>query len=108
MRRVIWTREKMRTVIEKQLDEGPGRFTRLETEYSTYLLDYFLHSAGLLIEPAENQVQFAHLSFQEYLCAEFLYERSDIGEMQAYLAKHLFPQLGKPGWDSVSDRFKYV
>jgi hypothetical protein len=102
-RRVIWTREEMLTAIEKQLDKGPGRFTRLglETEDSTDLLDYFLLPAGLLVEPAENQVQFAHLSFQEYLCAEFLYERGNIGEMQKVLTEHLFPQLGQPGWDEV-------
>ena len=101
VRSVIWTRTEMREAIKKQLDEGPGRFTSLEPKDSSELLNYFLHPAGLLVEPAENRIQFAHLSFQEYLCAEFLYERGDIEGLQAYLRKHFFPQLSQPGWDEV-------
>jgi len=101
VRRVIWTRTDILKAIEKQLDEGPGRFTSLEPKDSSELLNYFLFPAGLLIEPAENHIQFAHLSFQEYLCAEFLYERGDIEGLRVYLEKNLFPQLNQPGWDEV-------
>ncbi|MEN8218303.1 MAG: hypothetical protein ABFS56_18430, partial [Pseudomonadota bacterium] len=101
VRRVIWTRTDMQKAIENQLEEGPGRFTSLEPEDSSDLLNYFLYPAGLLVEPAEDRIQFAHLSFQEYLCAEFLYEQGEIEGLQDYLQNNLFPQLSKPGWDEV-------
>jgi hypothetical protein len=101
VRRVVWTRSEMLTAISTQLDKGPGRFTSLEPEDSSKLLNFFLHPAGLLVEPAEDKIQFAHLSFQEYLCAEFLYERGDIEGLRNYLESHLWPQLTKLGWDEV-------
>lgn len=100
-RRVIWHRADMLAAIAQQLNEGPGRFTCLTTKDSAVLLDYFLYPAGLLVEVAKDHIQFSHLSFQEYLCAEFLYERADIEGLRPYLEKNLFPQLEQPGWDEV-------
>ncbi|MCP4698905.1 MAG: NACHT domain-containing protein [Gammaproteobacteria bacterium] len=104
-RQMNWRREEILALIQKQLKEGPGRFTVLQPGDAEKLLEYFLHPAGLLTEPAENRIQFAHLSFQEYLCAEFLYKRATISRGVArtkkFLKKELFDKLAHPGWDEV-------
>ncbi|GBC60265.1 hypothetical protein DENIS_1216 [Desulfonema ishimotonii] len=97
-RRMVWKREEMLTTIREQLSSRKyGRFTDIRPEDAEDLLRYFLHPAGLLTEPEEERIQFAHLSFQEYLCADFLAGRSK----ENYLKKELFSRLGRPGWDEV-------
>jgi hypothetical protein len=102
-RRVVWAREKMEEVLSLQIVEGPGRFAGLTVDDAPALVDYFLHPAGLLVEPEERRIQFAHLSFQEYLCAWFLHERAKVspGGMRGYLTDELFAHLNEPGWDEV-------
>jgi hypothetical protein len=102
-RRVVWSRRDVEETFRKQIEEGPGRFTTLAAEDAGRLVDYFLHPAGLLVPPTNDTVQFAHLSFQEYLCAWFLHERGKVADegLQRYLERELFPALEKPGWDEV-------
>jgi len=97
-RRVVWERQAMLQTIREQLSSRKyGRFTELQPEDAEELLKYFLHPAGLLTEPEEERIQFAHLSFQEYLCADFLSGRA----RKEYLESELFARLEKPGWDEV-------
>ena len=101
-RRVIWKKEEMLEAIRRQIEGGQhGRFTAIQPGDAPALLNYFLYPAGLLVEPAEGQVQFAHLSFQEYLCAEFLYGRARVKGLKNHLETQLFNRLGQPGWIEV-------
>jgi hypothetical protein len=100
-RRVTWNRKQVEIMIRRQLIAGPGRFAVLKPENVGEIVDYFLHPAGLLVEPAEGMLQFAHLSFQEYLCSWFLHERGKIAGLKPYLEKELYPRLARPGWDEV-------
>ncbi len=102
-RRIIWSRADMCEAIRGQLEGRRfGRFSALKPENAAQLLDYFLHPAGLLIEPAEGQIQFAHLSFQEYLCAWFIESRLGRRSFDADIERELFAHLGKAGWQEVA------
>lgn len=102
-RRIVWSRDDLEAVIRTQLTEGPGRFIRLRPDDVRELVDFYLHPAGLLVSPAEGQIQFAHLSLQEYLCAWHLHARSKLlGE--SFLKEQLFQRLRDPGWDEVGLR----
>jgi len=101
-RRVIWDRDDAVKVIRDQLEGGPGRFGILEPGDAEEMLRFFLHPAGLLVEPEEGRVQFAHLSFQEYLCALFLQERRKVSSNPgAWFREQLLDKLELPGWDEV-------
>jgi len=100
IRRVVWDRDEVVQTIRAQIEQRLGRFDVLTPEDATGLVDFFLHPAGLLVEPAEGKVQFAHLSFQEYLCAWFLHEQAKIEGMES-LDESLFPYLREAGWDEV-------
>jgi hypothetical protein len=97
-RRVVWKRQDMLKAIRMQLRSREyGRFTELVPEDAEELLKYFLHPSGLLTEPEEERIQFAHLSFQEYLCADYLSGRCK----RKYITQELFSRLDKSGWDEV-------
>ncbi len=89
-RQVIWTRAELEDALVGLLapsdsdgeprtgpggaadsDRDPRPFSDLKPCDAGRLIDYFLHPTGLLVDPAEGRYQFAHLSFQEYLCAEY-------------------------------------
>ncbi|MEA2693079.1 MAG: hypothetical protein QOJ16_2466, partial [Acidobacteriota bacterium] len=59
-RRVVWERDKMEEALFRQISEGPGRFAGLTVDDVPAFVDYFLHPAGLLVEPEERKIQFAH------------------------------------------------
>ena len=106
-RQVVWTRAAMLQALQELLsgDAGQGRFRELQPWQADDLLNFFLHPTGLLIEPDEGRLQFAHLSFQEYLCAEFIHGRALARGSRGFLAgihELLFSQLGRPGWDEVA------
>ena len=100
-RRVVWDRDEVEGVIRSQIERRLGRFDILQPADAPALVSYLLHPAGLLVEPAEAKIQFAHLSFQEYLCAWYLHEQGKVDEMRPYLKDNLFPYLDRPGWDEV-------
>ncbi|MDM8515044.1 hypothetical protein QUF76_02505 [Desulfobacterales bacterium HSG16] len=101
-RQVVWKKEKLLEAIKVQLSGRKyGRFTVLKNESCEDILNYFMHPAGLLIEPEPEKIQFAHLSFQEYLCADFLYGRGRVKGLKTYLKTELFSRIGQPGWDEV-------
>ncbi|MBL3590992.1 MAG: hypothetical protein JMN24_14520, partial [gamma proteobacterium endosymbiont of Lamellibrachia anaximandri] len=102
-RRIVWSREEMVETIEQLLDGDD--FVSIDPDQAGVLLDYYLHPAGLLVEPAEGKIQFAHLSFQEFLCAEHLLGLAGakgILKFTDQLKKELFANLGQPGWDEVA------
>jgi hypothetical protein len=102
-RRVVWSRGKLLAEIQSLLSEGrERRFSRLTSEDAERLLSYFLHPAGLLVEPAEGEVQFAHLSFQEYLCAEYILSGLSPRRFERDIKERLFSRLDRPGWDEVA------
>ena len=41
------------------------------------------------------------MSFQEYLCAWFLYQRAKVEGWERYLESELLGRLSEPGWDEV-------
>jgi predicted NACHT family NTPase len=56
------------------------------------------------VDPAEGRYQFAHLSFQEYLCAEYIHGRAKSLGIRRFLdgiRDLLFKNLGLPGWDEA-------
>jgi len=108
-RQVIWSKADLKTELTTLLasDVG-GRFDIITAAQADDLLAYFLHPAGLLIEPAEEQIQFSHLNFQEYLCAEYLHGRTTSKGSKRFIKEvkaQLFSQLAKPGWDEVGVLF---
>lgn len=105
-RRIVWERGEMEAELETLLGgDEYGDFYELRLEDADLLLDYYLHPAGLLVEPAEGKIQFAHLSFQEYLCAEYLLGRAGaagLGGFLSFIEGELFVRLDRPGWDEVA------
>jgi len=106
-RQVIWTRAELegelRTLLVSET-EDKRPFSDLTPEDSSQLLDYYLHPAGLLVDPAEGRYQFAHLSFQEFLCAEYIHGRAKARGSRRFLEELkalLHPHLARPGWDEV-------
>ena len=98
----VWRRDELLVEIQQQLSSRKyGRFSSIKVEDADDLLDYFLQPAGLLIEPAEQRLQFSHLSFQEYLCADFINTTLNKGNLRLTFEKHLLDDLDKPGWDEV-------
>lgn len=104
-RQVIWTRAELLAELQTLLDpQSGGGFREIRPPDATELLDYFLHPTGLLVEPAEDRFQFAHLSFQEYLCAEYIQGRALALGSRRFLdgiREQLYVHLGRPGWDEV-------
>ncbi len=104
-RQVIWTRAELLAELETLLQpQSGGGFREIRPPDATELLDYFLHPTGLLVEPAEDRFQFAHLSFQEYLCAEYIQGRALALGSRRFLdgiRDMLYQHLGRPGWDEV-------
>ncbi|MCI5126680.1 MAG: hypothetical protein D3925_19925, partial [Candidatus Electrothrix sp. AR5] len=88
-RQVIWSRQEIADALGQLLrgEAGSyhGRFRDIKPEQADELLNYYLNPAGLLIEPAEEQIQFTHLSFQEYLCAEYIHGRALAGGSRKFL-----------------------
>lgn len=106
-RQVIWSRaeleDALRVLLAGKTDDRRG-FSDLVPADAPQLLDYYLHPAGLLVDPAEGRYQFAHLSFQEFLCAEYIHGRAKAHGSRRFLdgiAELLYPFLGGPGWDEV-------
>ena len=98
----IWRREELLAEIQQQLSSRDyGRFSSIKVADADDLLNYFLQPAGLLIEPAEQRLQFSHLSFQEYLCADFINTTLGAGARRSDFKKRLLKQLEQPGWDEV-------
>ncbi len=107
-RQVIWSRQEIADALGQLLrgETGSyhGRFRDIKPEQADELLNYYLNPAGLLIEPAEEQIQFTHLSFQEYLCAEYIHGRALAGGSRKFLDSirdRLYKNLHLPGWDEV-------
>ena len=98
----IWQRDELLAEIKQQLSSRAyGRFSSIKVADADDLLNYFLQPAGLLIEPAEQRLQFSHLSFQEYLCADFINTTLGAGARRSDFKKRLLKQLEQPGWDEV-------
>lgn len=110
-RQVVWSREELEAEVSRLLggeDPDLGRFRELMPSSTQKLIDYFLHPAGLLVEPADKRIQFAHLSFQEYLCAEYLHGRTVAGGSSYFIEetrKLLLDRLASPGWDEIAMLF---
>jgi len=106
-RRVIWTRAELEAELRALLTgetEDRRPFSDLTPGDAPQLLDYYLHPAGLLVDPAEGRYQFAHLSFQEFLCAEYIHGRAKARGSRNFLddlKKLLYDHLARPGWDEV-------
>lgn len=102
-RRIIWQKEEMLSALQSLLSSSKqARFSEIKPEQAASLLDYYLYPAGLLVEPTEGQIQFAHLSFQEYLCAEFLQARMTGLKLEKEWKEKILAMLTKPGWYEVA------
>ena len=98
----IWRREELLAEIQHQLSNRKyGRFEYINVADADDLLNYFLQPAGLLIEPAEQRLQFSHLSFQEYLCADFIKTTLGGFSLKSIFKNELLDRLNKPGWEEV-------
>ncbi len=106
-RQVIWSRAELESELRTLLageTEDRRPFSDLTPGDAPQLLDYYLHPAGLLVDPAVGRYQFAHLSFQEFLCAEYIHGRAKARGSRRFLEELkalLHPHLARPGWDEV-------
>lgn len=100
-RQILWKREDMEATLQEALT-STLRFSEVTKEDASSLINYYLNPAGLLIEPVEGYIQFAHLSFQEYLCAEYLQGKMSGRRMEAQWRKEVLEHLESPGWQEVA------
>jgi hypothetical protein len=108
-RRLVWRKEELQNTIRETIENEPSRFRTARPEHAAALMDYFLSRTGLLVEIAEHQIQFGHLSFQEYLAALHLHDAaSSQGDKAAFVKKVLFEKLGQQGWDEVATLFMAI
>ena len=98
---ILWPREELKQIIFNYLDHKHKSGFSIAPEDAEDLLDYFLHPAGLLVAPTEWEISFAHLSFQEYLCAEDIQRRLTGLNAEDVFYKELAANLDKPGWEEV-------
>lgn len=99
-RRIVWQQSDLESFIAGFLLERAS-LGGIPAEEAGQLLDYYLHPAGLLISPREGEICFAHLSFQEYLCAEDIQRRLAGTRFADVFREDLVQRLGQPGWDEV-------
>lgn len=99
-RRILWPHSELLEFIETYLRERAGS-GGIAPEEAGELLDYYLHPAGLLISPKDGDICFAHLSFQEYLCAEDIQRRLSGRKFVQVFQEDLVERLNRPGWDEV-------
>ncbi|OAI18502.1 hypothetical protein A1507_09080 [Methylomonas koyamae] len=99
-RRIVWQRADLESFIADYL-LGRASLGGIPAEDAGQLLDYYLHPAGLLISPRKGEICFAHLSFQEYLCAEDIQRRLAGTRFADVFREDLVQRLGQPGWDEV-------
>lgn len=100
-RRILWKREDMESELREAIN-STLRFSEVTADDATSLISYYLNPAGLLIEPMDGYVQFAHLSFQEYLCAEYLQGQMSGRRMEKQWREEVLAQLDSPGWQEVA------
>ncbi|WP_146203444.1 NACHT domain-containing protein [Leucothrix pacifica] len=100
-RRILWKREEMEFELQKAL-KTTLRFSEVTPEDAPSLISYYLNPAGLLIEPIEGYIQFAHLSFQEYLCAEYLQGQMSGRRIDELWQEKVLSHLESPGWHEVA------
>lgn len=99
---VVWPKEDLIQQVAKLLTTTKyGRFSVLHPEDAEALVDYLLHPASLLVEPVVGQIQFAHLSFQEYLCADYLQGRMSVRSNETF-RNEIACRLTEPGWNEVA------
>lgn len=102
-----WTRTDLETLLGDIIEQG--RFQYARPEHAHDLLEYFLARTGLLAETAENQVQFGHLSFQEYLAAAYLHAGATASNQRTeYVKEHLFSRLNDSDWHEVATLFMAI
>lgn len=99
-RRIVWQQSDLESFIAGFLLERAS-LGGIPAEEAGQLLDYYLHPAGLLISPRDGEICFAHLSFQEYLCAEDIQRRLAGTRFADVFREDLVQRLGQPGWDEV-------
>ncbi|ATG91151.1 NACHT domain-containing protein [Methylomonas koyamae] len=99
-RRIVWQRADLESFVAGYL-LGRASLGGIPAEDAGQLLDYYLNPAGLLISPRDGEICFAHLSFQEYLCAEDIQRRLVGTRFADVFREDLVQRLGQPGWDEV-------
>ncbi|GAB6142155.1 hypothetical protein JCM14076_28840 [Methylosoma difficile] len=99
-RRILWPQDELLGFIADFLQQRAGS-GGIAPEEAAELLDYYLHPAGLLISPRAGEISFAHLSFQEYLCAEDIQRRLSGRQFEKIFQDDLAMRLTRPGWDEV-------
>lgn len=100
-RRILWKREDLEVELQKALTSAL-KFSEVTASDAGSLINYYLNPAGLLIEPVEGYIQFAHLSFQEYLCAEYLQGQMSGRRMEKQWKQEVLEHLSSPGWQEVA------
>ena len=94
-----WSRAELETQVRSIIERG--RFRDAKPDHAAELVAYFLGRTGILSEPAEGEIQFGHLSFQEYLAAVYLHAGLVASTDHDRYAQTVFAQLEKPHWREV-------
>ena len=103
-RRILWNRQDLQQSIADFIANAPRvlRFRELDAAQAADLLDYFLYPAGLLIAPIEQHIQFAHLSFQEFLAAEHIHSQMLGADPYSAFEQYICTVLDQAGWQEVA------
>lgn len=94
LRRIQWRRADLIEFIAGLLHEDKGTIRIKDAEA---LLKHYLHPSGLLVDPSEDTITFAHLSFQEYLASEALVQQLTGLKMAERFKDRICEQLIRPG-----------
>lgn len=72
---IILNKDELEYTIKTIIEENIEKWQTIQKNDEKELLEFYLSRTGLLHEPEENQIQFSHLSFQEYLTAHKIYRK---------------------------------
>jgi hypothetical protein len=74
-------------MVIKRLDGRLSQLIGIESITGNDILKYFVDRTGILRELAVDQIDFAHRTFQEFLCAEAIALEGDIRAVSTYLTQ---------------------
>ena len=78
MMRNGYTASAPKSVAEQRIENRLSDLIATENIQSKVIIEYFIDRTGIIREPLVDQIDFAHRTFQEFLCAEAIESEGDI------------------------------